>query len=143
MPEFEESVFVIPKSKAEVPAIIVLALLVFVGWALCSGFMGFLGGIIWLIISIPTAVIVIKKRSGEYFVRINNEGISWRLHFFSKYIFIPWNYLQRIDFLVYEINFMIKETAQVECLATSGLNDEQVDLLKTKISQAVDTFIDK
>ena len=50
---------------------------------------------------------------------------------------IPWKYLQRIDYLEYEINFMLKETAQVVSLATSGLDDADVDSLKSYISEAI------
>jgi hypothetical protein len=50
---------------------------------------------------------------------------------------IPWKYLQRIDYLEYEINFMLKETAQVVSLATSGLDDQDVDSLKAYISEAI------
>jgi hypothetical protein len=45
--------------------------------------------------------------------------------------------LQRIDYLEYEINFMLKETAQVVSLATSGLDDQDVDSLKAYISEAI------
>jgi hypothetical protein len=80
---------------------------------------------------------LIKKRRGEYFVKVDEEGISFRLHFFSSYMMIPWKYLQRIDYLEYEINFMLKETAQVVSLATSGLDDQDVDSLKAYISDAI------
>lgn len=50
---------------------------------------------------------------------------------------IPWKYLQRIDYLEYEINFMLKETAQVVSLATSGLNEDDIDALKSYISDAI------
>lgn len=57
--------------------------------------------------------------------------------FFSSYIFIPWKYVQRIDYLVFEINFMLKETAQVVCLATSGLTEDETELLKQSISDFI------
>ena len=99
--------------------------------------LGWKGGLVWLLLSIPFLLFLIKKRRGEYFVKVDEEGISFRLHFFSSYMMIPWKYLQRIDYLEYEINFMLKETAQVVSLATSGLDDEDVDSLKAYISEAI------
>jgi hypothetical protein len=128
---------VIPTKKAEMPALIVLCVLIFVGWGFHYGMLGWKGGLVWLLLSIPSLLFLIKKRRGEYFVKVDDEGISFRLHFFSSYMMIPWKYLQRIDYLEYEINFMLKETAQVVSLATSGLDDQDVDSLKAYISEAI------
>jgi len=128
---------VIPTKKAEMPALIVLCVLIFVGWGFHYGMLGWKGGFVWLLLSIPSLLFLIKQRRGEYFVKVDEEGISFRLHFFSSYMMIPWKYLQRIDYLEYEINFMLKETAQVVSLATSGLDDQDVDSLKAYISEAI------
>jgi len=128
----------IPKRRAELPALIVLGIVVFVGWALHYGIFNTIGGLLWLLFAIPLLYWIYKKRTGEYFVRVNEEGIGFRQHFFSNYVFVPWNYMQRIDYLVFEINFMIKESAQVVCFPTSGLDDDQVDELKQHISKMVD-----
>lgn len=128
----------IPKRRAELPALIVLGIVVFVGWALHYGIFNTVGGLLWLLFAIPLLYWIYKKRTGEYFVRVNEEGVGFRQHFFSNYVFVPWNYMQRIDYLVFEINFMIKESAQVVCFPTSGLDDDQVDQLKQYISKMVD-----
>ena len=80
---------------------------------------------------------IYQKRKGDYFVRVDEEGISWREHFFSSYTYIPWKFVQRIDYLVFEINFMLKETAQVVCFATSGLSEEETEDLKQRISDII------
>ena len=128
----------IPKRRAELPALIVLGIVVFVGWALNYGIFNTIGGLLWLLFAIPLLFWIYKKRTGEYFVRVNEEGIGFRQHFFSNYVYVPWNYMQRIDYLVFEINFMIKESAQVVCFPTSGLDDNQVDELKQYISKMVE-----
>lgn len=128
----------IPKRRAEIPAITVLCIVVFVGWAFHYGIFNTVGGMLWLAFSIPLLYLIYKKRTGEYFVRVNEKGIGFRQHFFSNYVFVPWNYMQRIDYLVFEINFMIKESAQVVCFPTSGLDDDQVDQLKLHISKMVE-----
>lgn len=128
----------IPKRRAELPALIVLGIVVFVGWALHYGIFNTVGGLFWLLFAIPLLFWIYKKRTGEYFVRVNEEGIGFRQHFFSNYVYVPWNYMQRIDYLVFEINFMIKESAQVVCFPTSGLDDDQVDELKQYISKMVE-----
>jgi hypothetical protein len=45
--------------------------------------------------------------------------------------------MMRVDYLVYEINFQIKESRQVVSFATSGLEDEQTEALKQYISDTV------
>jgi hypothetical protein len=88
--------------------------------------------------STPILLWIYKKRKGEYFVQVDENGISWRENFFSNLVFIPWGYLQRIDYLAYEINFMLKETAQVVSFGTSGLTDEKAEELKKAISDMVE-----
>lgn len=127
----------IPKTRAEFPALIVLAIVCFVGWAFHYSILGWEAGLVWLGVIISLLFWLYKKRSSPYFVQSNAEGISFRLHFFSTYMMIPWKYLQRIDYLEYEINFMLKETAQVVSLATSGLNDAQTEQLKEHISHSI------
>jgi len=120
----------IPKTKAELPALIVMFLIVFFGWGAHNHIFGYLGGAIWAMITIPIVLWVYNKRKGDYFVEADENGIGWRQHFFSRYNYIPWNYLQRIDYLEYEINFMLKET------------DEQADQLKDFISDAIKNHIE-
>jgi hypothetical protein len=127
----------IPKQKAELPALIVLGVACFVGWAFHFGIWGLVGGFIWLGLSVPAVFWLYKKRTGKYFVMADEQGISFRLHFFAQFKSIPWKYLQRIDYLVYEINFMLKETAQVVSLATSSLEDAETEALKQYISDAI------
>jgi hypothetical protein len=70
-------------------------------------------------------------------VRVDENGISWRQNLITKKIYIPWGYMMRVDYLVYEINFQIKESRQVVSFATSGLEDEQTEALKKSISDMV------
>ena len=134
MTDFE---FSIPKSKAETPLFIVAGILCFVGWAFHYGFFSWTGGFIYLGIVLPLLFWFYYKRRGQYFVKVNKDGISWRQNIISRFIYIPWNYLQRVDYLEYEINFMLKETAQVVSFATSGLTEEQTLELKQAISDAL------
>jgi hypothetical protein len=68
----------------------------------------------------------------------SNQFNYFCLNLFSNLVFIPWGYLQRIDYLAYEINFMLKETAQVVSFGTSGLTDEKAEELKKAISDMVE-----
>jgi predicted membrane protein len=128
---------VIPKKKAELPAMIVLFIVALIGFAFHYDFFGWTGGFIWFGFALPLLMWIYQKRKGEYFVRVDENGIAWREHFFSNYTYIPWQYVQRIDYLVYEINFMLKETAQVVCFATSGLSEEETEQLKQEISEII------
>ncbi|MBS3915102.1 MAG: hypothetical protein KG003_11415 [Bacteroidetes bacterium] len=127
----------IPKRKAELPAIIVTFILCFVGWAFHFGFFSWKGGFIWMLATIPALVFVYFKRRGNYFVQVNKEGISWRQSILSRYIFIPWNYIQRVDYLVFEINFMIRETGQVVSFPTSGIDEAEAEKIKQAISDVL------
>lgn len=124
----------IPKQKAELPALIVTGVLCFVGFAFHFGFFGWPGGLIFLSIVLPILAFVYLKRRGEYFVSANKDGITWRQGIISRFIYIPWDYLQRVDYLEFEINFMLKETAQVVSFGTSGITEAQADELKSVIS---------
>ena len=51
---------VIPTKKAEMPALIVLCVLIFVGWGFHYGMLGWKGGLVWLLLSIPSLMFWIK-----------------------------------------------------------------------------------
>jgi hypothetical protein len=130
-------IITIPRAKAELPQMIVAGFLCFVVWSIHYAIFGVLGGFIALIIALAIVAILYFKLRGAYFVKVDETGISWRQSLVSRYIFIPWNYMMRVDYLVYEINFQIKESRQVVSFATSGLEDEQTDELKQYISETV------
>ncbi|MFN5250399.1 MAG: hypothetical protein ACOVQJ_08755 [Bacteroidia bacterium] len=127
----------IPKSRGEYPVLAVMCVLIFVGWAFHFGFFDWTGGFIYLGLILPLAAWFYFKRRGTYFVQVDENGISWRQSLITRYMYIPWGYMQRVDYLVYEINFMLKETAQVVSFATSGLTEEQAEALKQAISDAL------
>lgn len=129
--------FDIPRSKAEYPVLIALGVVLFALWSIHYGIFGWQGGAVFLLIVLPVFAVLYIKFRGEYFVEANRNGIGWRKDMISKYIYIPWNYLQRVDYLEFEINFMIKETAQVVCFPLSGLSETQTDELKQYISDVV------
>ena len=133
----EPLVINIPRAKAELPQMIVAGFLCFVVWSIHYAIFGVLGGFIALIIALAIVAVLYVKLRGEYFVKVDETGISWRQSIVSRYIYIPWNYMMRVDYLVYEINFQIKESRQVVSFATSGLENEQTDALKQYISETV------
>jgi hypothetical protein len=127
----------IPRTKAEFPQLIVAGFVCFVIWSIHYAIFGIMGGFIALFIALALVGFLYFKLKGEYFVKVDETGISWRQSIVSRYIFIPWNYMMRVDYLVYEINFQIKESRQVVSFATSGLEDEDTDALKQYISDTV------
>lgn len=129
--------FSIPKQKAELPILIVAGFICFVIWSIHFAIFGWVGGFISLAAAGLLVYFLYLKRRGEYFVKVDDNGIAWRQSLLSRYIFIPWDYMMRVDYLVYEINFQIKESRQVVSFATSGLTDEQTDAVKNAISEAV------
>ena len=75
-----------------------------------------------------------RRFSGNYFVSADEKGISWRQNIMSQMVFIPWNYVAKVDFLLFEINFVIKESGQVVSFATSGLSEEETAALKQVVA---------
>jgi hypothetical protein len=127
----------ISRQKAELPLMIVALFICFVMWSIHYAIFGWVGGLVAALVSLLAAGILYFKLKGEYFIRVDENGIGWRQNLISKKIYIPWSYMMRVDYLVYEINFQIKESRQVVSFATSGLEDEQTEELKKSISAMV------
>lgn len=127
----------IPRVKAELPQMIVGGFVVFVIWSIHYAIFGWKGGLISLVPAGGLLFFLYRKFRGTYFVQADENGISWRQSLISRYIYIPWDYMMRVDYLVFEINFQIRESRQVVSFATSGLEEEQVEALKQFISDMV------
>lgn len=127
----------IPRNKAELPQLIIAGFLCFVVWSIHYAIFGWIGGFIALFIALVAVGLLYLKLRGKYFVRADENGIGWRQSVVSRYVYIPWAYMMRVDYLVYEINFQIKESRQVVSFATSGLEEEDADALKAYISETV------
>ena len=79
----------IPRKKAELPALIILGIVVMIGFAFHFDFFSWMGGLIWLAVALPILTWIYFKRKGDYFVKVDENGIAWREHFFSSYTYIP------------------------------------------------------
>ena len=128
----------ISKSRAELPHIIVSGLVIIIIGLFHYGFFGWPGFAISVSIILAIGIFLLRKHRGPYFVQVDEKGIRWRNNLFSAYKNIPWDYLQRIDYLEYEINFMLKETAQVISFGTSNITEEQAEELKQSISNLLE-----
>jgi hypothetical protein len=124
----------ITRWKAEVAVFLVYGLLTFAITMINRAQFG--DKVAWITLGILALLFVYLYRrfSGNYFVRADERGISWRQNFMSQLIFIPWNYVEQVDFLLYEINFTIKESGQVVCFATSGLESDEALRLKEVVA---------
>ena len=98
------------------------------------GFFGWPGFFMAIVVLIAAGVWAFLRFKGDYFVEADADGVRWRTNLLSKYKNIPWKYIQRIDYLEYEINFKLKETGQVVSFATSAITDEEAERLKETIS---------
>lgn len=129
---------IIPKTKAEYPALAVAGLVVFAFFGIFYGRFGWIGGMTWLLIAFSALTILFMKRRGNYYVEVDTKGIRWRQNILSTFIDIPWEYVQRIDYLVYEINFKIKESGQVVSFGLSNIKEEEIEVLKQSISNRIE-----
>jgi len=114
----------ITRWKAEVAVFMVYGLLTFAITMINRAQFGARVGWITLGVLVLLFIYLYRRFSGNYFVHADERGISWRQNFMSQLIFIPWNYIEQVDFLLYEINFTIKESGQVVSFATSGLESD-------------------
>ncbi len=129
--------FQIPNSKAVVPQAIVYFIIAQVIGAFHFDIFGWVGYGISVSILLAFGIWYYLSKKGEYFIEVDAEGIRWRAGILSPYKNLPWKFVQRIDYLVYEINFMLKETAQVVSFGTSSLRDSETEELKQAISEIV------
>lgn len=127
----------IPRSRAEYPAYIVMGIISFILCAVHYGFFGWRGAAICLGVLLTLFIFFVQMRRDKYFIEADAEGIRWKQNVFARFNNIPWKYMQRVDYLEFEINFMLKETAQVVSFATSGLSDEKILQLKSVISDII------
>ncbi len=88
-------------------------------------------------------VFLLKKYSGwkffnkKFYIRADKDGVSWRKNIFSSAVFLPWNAIIGIDFLLYEINFTVKregDQVQIVCLEANYLDKAEHSHLKDVLS---------
>jgi hypothetical protein len=85
-------------------------------------------------------VYLYRRFSGNNFVYADESGISRRQNIISQLVVIPWNYVEKVDYLLYELNFIIKESGQVVSFATSGLSEEDALELKKVVAHYTRTY---
>ncbi len=98
------------------------------------GFFEWTGFFASVAILVSTGLWAFFRFRGTYFVEADMDGIRWRSNVLSKYKNIPWQYVQRIDYLEYEVNFELKESGQVISFGTSAITDQEAENLKEAIS---------
>ncbi len=130
----------IPRWKGEFAIFLVYGLLVFAVTMINLAQFG--PNVAWITLGVLLLLFVYLYRrfSGNYFVSADEKGISWRQNIMSQLVFIPWTYVAKADFLLYEINFIVRESGQVVSFATSGLSEAETQELKKVISHYTHTY---
>ncbi len=130
----------IPRMKAEFAVFLVYGLLSFAVTMINRAQFGPFTGWVSLGVLLLLFVFLYRRFSGNYFVSADERGISWRQNIMSQLVFIPWNYVAKVDFLLYEMNFVIRESGQVVSFATSGLSEEETANLKKVVAHYTRTL---
>jgi hypothetical protein len=130
----------IPRWKGEFSVFLVYGLLVFAISMINRAQFGPPIGWISAGVLLLLFVYLYRRFSGNYFVSADERGISWRQNIMSQLVFIPWNYVEKVDYLLYELNFIIKESGQVVSFATSGLSEEDALELKKVVAHYTRTY---
>lgn len=130
----------IPRWKAEFAIFLVYGLLVFAVSMINRAQFGPTVGWISMGVLLLLFLYLYRRFSGNYFVSADEKGISWRQNIMSQMVFIPWNYVEKVDFLLFELNFVIKESGQVVSFATSGLSEEETTELKKVVAHYTRTY---
>ena len=130
----------IPRMKAEFAVFLVYGLVSFAVTMINRAQFGPFIGWVSLGVLLLLFVFLYRRFSGNYFVSADERGISWRQNIMSQLVFIPWNYVAKVDFLLYEMNFVIRESGQVVSFATSGLSEEETANLKKVVAHYTRTL---
>ena len=130
----------IPRWKGEFAIFLVYGLLVFAVSMINRAQLGPTAGWISVGVMLLLFLYLYRRFSGNYFVSADEKGISWRQNIMSQMVFIPWNYVAKVDFLLFELNFVIKESGQVVSFATSGLSEEETTTLKKVVAHYTRTY---
>jgi len=130
----------IPRWKAEFAVFLVYALVAFAVTMINRAQFGPFIGWVSLGVLLLLFIFLYRRFSGNYFVSADERGISWRQNIMSQLVFIPWNYVAKVDFLLYEMNFVIRESGQVVSFATSGLSEEETANLKKVVAHHTRTL---
>lgn len=124
----EEQVFLIKKTKAEASLYTLFIIAALIGFLTLFS----LGVLALIILGITLSVLFIfvrKKLSGngKYYIKVNDKGIEFRMNIFNKPAFLPWEYVNQVNFHLYEVNLRLRETNKVINLQTNYLKEEQIE----------------
>ncbi|MCO6495438.1 MAG: hypothetical protein J5I91_07165 [Bacteroidetes bacterium] len=80
-------------------------------------------------------LILRKKLSGRYYVKISDKGIEFRTSIFSKPAFLSWDLVDRVNFHLYEINFRLRNTNRIINFQTNYLKSEDVEIFTELVKE--------
>lgn len=119
----------ISKVKAEAPFYAILGIFAFLSSI-------FLYGIdpkfVILELAVIAMVLIGLKMSGlrffnqEYFVSVDEEGIAFKINIFSSKVFVPWRYVNQINYHLHEINFRLVDSLAVASLPLSSVREDEI-----------------
>lgn len=134
----QEQIFTVNKWKAEAPLFTLFALGAIIGFLSLFSF-----GLMWIIgygAVLSVAFAVVRNRlMGNYFIKVNDSGISFRTSIFEKPAFLSWDMVNQVNFHLYEVNLRLNETNNVVNLQTNYLRKEErevfVELIRSQFKR--------
>jgi hypothetical protein len=128
----EEKIFFAQRFKAEAPLYTLFILAGFIGFmALYS--MGFIAIVALWVVLITLFWVLKSKLSGNYYIKLNHEGLQYRLNIFEKGVFVPWKSVDQVNFHLYEINLRIRDSKMVVNLPTNYFPENDIPELTENI----------
>ncbi|MBC7425049.1 MAG: hypothetical protein H7321_00835 [Bacteroidia bacterium] len=73
----------------------------------------------------------------KYYVKVDELGLEYRLHIFNRPTVLLWQYIETVNFQLYEINMKLRDSKAIASLQTNYLSEEDAESLKTEISKHV------
>jgi len=135
----QEQIFILNRTKAEAPLYTLFILAAFIGFLSLFSF-GFIPLIILGAVLSVAFFVVRNKLAGKYYIKVNNTGIEFRMNILKKAAFLPWDYVNQVNFHLYEVNLRLRDTNKVINLQTNYLKESEVEtfveLMKTQFNKA-------
>lgn len=135
----QEQIFILNRTKAEAPLYTLFILAGFVGFLSLFSF----GPTPLIILGVVLSILFIiarKKLSGKYYIKVNNSGVEFRMNILKKAAFLPWDYVNQVNFHLYEVNLRLKDTNKVINLQTNYLKEEEcetfIELMKVQFNKS-------
>ncbi|MCK9481908.1 MAG: hypothetical protein M0R38_09150 [Bacteroidia bacterium] len=130
----QEQVFSISTIKAEGLFYALFIIAAFLGFI--SLFAYGLFALVALGVVLSIAFLILRKRlAGNYYIKVNDQGVEFRMSIFTKPAFLSWDIVDRVNFHLYEINFRLRDSNRIINFQTNYLKSADVETFTALVKE--------